>query len=92
MSHRKEGNGWVRDDVDDMKPKSGTKGVDHVPRARVLVVGAGAAGTAAAWCLSNHSDKFDVHVWEKSPVPGGVASSCVVKNGELDLLTHSIIS
>ena len=52
---------------------------DDAPRKkRVLVVGAGAAGTAAAWSLSRHNDKFDVAVWEVLDVPGGVASSCRV--------------
>lgn len=52
---------------------------------RVLVVGAGAAGTACAWSLSRFPDKFEVHVWEALPVPGGVASSCKVKDGTLTI-------
>lgn len=39
-------------------------------KKRVLVVGAGAAGTAAAYSLGRHPDKFDVEIWEKGSVPG----------------------
>lgn len=39
-------------------------------------------GTACAWSLSRSPEKFDVHLWEALPVPGGVASSCKVKDGE----------
>ena len=42
---------------------------------RVLVVGGGAAGLAAAWSLSRFPDRFSVEVWEKGDVPGGVATS-----------------
>ncbi|GIL79652.1 hypothetical protein Vretimale_12249 [Volvox reticuliferus] len=51
-------------------------------KKRVLVVGAGAAGTACAWSLSRFPERFDVEVWEALPVPGGVASSCSVKDGK----------
>jgi len=51
-------------------------------KKRVLIVGAGAAGTACAWSLSRFPDKFEVHVWEALPVPGGVASSRKVKDGK----------
>ncbi|CAG5120407.1 unnamed protein product [Candidula unifasciata] len=43
--------------------------------ARVLIVGSGASGIAAAYALGKCPDRFDVHVWEKSALPGGVASS-----------------
>nr|KAG5692076.1 hypothetical protein BaRGS_021508 [Batillaria attramentaria] len=48
---------------------------DMSGRRRVLVVGAGAAGTAAAYCLAKDKDKFSVDVWEKASVAGGVATS-----------------
>lgn len=48
---------------------------------RVLVVGSGAAGTAAAYSLSRCPEKFDVQVWEKSSVPGGVATTSEIKGG-----------
>eukprot|EP00798_Chlamydomonas_sp_ICE-L_P016265 gene16265-22444_t len=51
-------------------------------KKKVLVVGSGAAGTACAWSLSRFPEKFEVHVWEALDVPGGVASSCVVKDGK----------
>ncbi|XP_045163298.2 uncharacterized protein LOC123527723 [Mercenaria mercenaria] len=44
-------------------------------RKRVLVVGAGAAGTAAAYSLGKHPDKFEVEIWEKGSVPGGAAGT-----------------
>ena len=47
-------------------------------RTRVLVVGGGAAGTAAAWALSRHADRFAVSLWEAAPALGGVATTeCV---------------
>jgi predicted NAD/FAD-binding protein len=51
-------------------------------RTRICVVGAGAAGIAAAWSLSRHPDKFQVEVWEKAAVAGGVATSEDVGNGQ----------
>jgi predicted NAD/FAD-binding protein len=42
---------------------------------RVAIVGAGAAGLSAAYALSKHPDKFSITVFEKEPVPGGMASS-----------------
>ena len=44
---------------------------------RVLVVGSGAAGTAAAWSLAQDR-RFHVEVWEAAPQAGGVATSEVV--------------
>lgn len=44
-------------------------------KQRVCVIGAGAAGTAAAWSLSLHPQKFDVTVYEKTSQAGGVATS-----------------
>jgi uncharacterized protein with NAD-binding domain and iron-sulfur cluster len=40
-------------------------------------------GTACAWSLARHPEKFDVHVWEALPVPGGVASSCTLRDGRV---------
>ena len=40
-----------------------TKGMK---RKRVLIVGAGAAGTAAAYSLGKQPDRFDVQLWEKA--------------------------
>ncbi|XP_046326111.2 uncharacterized protein LOC124110765 [Haliotis rufescens] len=48
-------------------------------KKRVLIIGAGAAGTAAAYSLGRYPDRFDVEVWEKSRVPGGVATTNLVK-------------
>ncbi|EFJ42401.1 hypothetical protein VOLCADRAFT_107244 [Volvox carteri f. nagariensis] len=52
------------------------------PKKRVLVVGAGAAGIACAWSLSRFPERFEVEVWEALSVPGGVASSHTVKDGQ----------
>ena len=43
-------------------------------------------GTACAWSLSRFPERFDVHVWEALAVPGGVASSRKVKDGEGDVV------
>jgi predicted NAD/FAD-binding protein len=40
---------------------------------RVAIVGAGAAGLAAAWCLGRRAGQFDVVVFEKSARVGGNA-------------------
>jgi predicted NAD/FAD-binding protein len=45
------------------------------PRKRVLVVGGGAAGVAAAWSLSRHPERFAVSLWEAAPQLGGVATT-----------------
>ena len=44
-------------------------------KKQVLIVGAGASGTAAAYALSKVDDKFDVQVWEAAQQAGGVATS-----------------
>lgn len=51
------------------------------PLHTVSLVMCSHAGTACAWSLARHPKKFEVHVWEALPVPGGVASSCTVKDG-----------
>jgi len=50
-------------------------------RKRVAIVGAGAAGMAAAWSLSRHPDEFDVTVIEAGSVPGGVACTFTLPDG-----------
>jgi phytoene dehydrogenase-like protein len=42
---------------------------------RVAIVGCGASGMSAAYALSRHPGKFAVTVFEKSPYPGGMATS-----------------
>ena len=60
---------------------------------RVCVIGAGAAGLAAAWSLARHNQRssqhdavsqtsFEVEIWEKASVAGGVATSEVVTSRE----------
>ena len=45
------------------KVSPGSKGKK---KKRVLIVGAGAAGTAAAYSLGKHPDSFEVQLWEKA--------------------------
>ncbi|KAH9895234.1 FAD/NAD-P-binding domain-containing protein [Cubamyces lactineus] len=42
---------------------------------RVCIVGAGAAGMSAAYALSRHPDRYQVTVFDKQPVAGGMATS-----------------
>lgn len=37
---------------------------------KVLIVGAGAAGTAAAYSFGKQPEKFNVEIWERGAVPG----------------------
>jgi predicted NAD/FAD-binding protein len=50
-------------------------------KTSVIIVGSGAAGISAAWNLSQHPDQFEVEVWEKSEIPGGVATSKELDDG-----------
>lgn len=49
-------------------------------KTRVLIVGAGAAGSAAAWSLSRFPEKFDVTVIDPAPRAGGVATSIPIRD------------
>lgn len=61
----------------------GAKQSKSAPRKRrVCIVGAGAAGMAAAWSLARFPDRYDVEVWESLPDLGGVASTCTVPGGD----------
>jgi protoporphyrinogen oxidase len=42
---------------------------------RIAIVGAGAAGMAAAYALSRQPDRFAVTVFDKEDHPGGMATS-----------------
>ncbi|KAJ3554515.1 hypothetical protein NM688_g3070 [Phlebia brevispora] len=44
-------------------------------RQRVCIVGAGASGMSAAYALSLHPDRYEVTVYDKEPVAGGMATS-----------------
>lgn len=45
------------------------------PKKRVLIVGAGASGMAAAYAFSKAPDRFDVTLLERSSYCGGMATS-----------------
>lgn len=42
---------------------------------RVCIIGAGASGMSAAYALSRHPDKYEVTVYDKQSVTGGMATS-----------------
>ena len=44
-------------------------------RQRVCIVGAGASGMSAAYALSQHPQKYEVTVYDKENVAGGMATS-----------------
>ena len=44
-------------------------------RKRVAIIGAGAAGMSAAYAMSLSPDEFEVEVFERSEVCGGMATS-----------------
>ena len=44
-------------------------------RQRVCIIGAGASGMSAAYALSQHPDRYDVTVYDKESVAGGMATS-----------------
>eukprot|EP00123_Amoebidium_parasiticum_P003228 comp14519_c0_seq1/m.10718 comp14519_c0_seq1/g.10718 ORF comp14519_c0_seq1/g.10718 comp14519_c0_seq1/m.10718 type:complete len:490 (-) comp14519_c0_seq1:1-1470(-) len=50
------------------------------PKERVLVVGAGAAGMAAAWSLSQIPDRYEVEVWDSESCAGGVATNVEISS------------
>ncbi|KXN86077.1 hypothetical protein AN958_10553 [Leucoagaricus sp. SymC.cos] len=47
-------------------------------KTRVLIVGGGACGMSAAYAFSQHPDKFDVTLYERSGNPGGMATSAPI--------------
>ncbi|KAG6810135.1 hypothetical protein H0H92_013167 [Tricholoma furcatifolium] len=47
----------------------------NIDKKRVLIVGGGAAGMSAAFAFSQHPELFDVTLYERSSVPGGMATS-----------------
>ncbi len=54
-----------------------------VKKRRVCVVGAGAAGSSCAWLLSKHQDLFEVDLWDKESVAGGVATAVEINESGL---------
>ncbi|KAF9463968.1 hypothetical protein BDZ94DRAFT_582884 [Collybia nuda] len=47
----------------------------NLQKLRVCIVGSGAAGMSAAYAFSQHPDRFDVTLYERSSSPGGMATS-----------------
>ncbi|KAF8321731.1 FAD/NAD-P-binding domain-containing protein [Clavulina sp. PMI_390] len=44
-------------------------------KVRVAVIGSGAAGSSCAYALSKHPERYEVTVFDKENVPGGMATS-----------------
>lgn len=59
-------------------------------KKRVLIVGAGGAGAAAAFSLGKHPDRFDVEIWEKGSVPGGVAGTATLQEQRGTYLNYGV--
>ena len=49
-----------------------------IGKTRILIVGAGAAGLSAAYALSQHPDRYEVCLYERSSNPGGMATSAPI--------------
>jgi len=54
-------------------------------KKKVLIVGGGASGMAAAWSLCRFPDKFQVELWDALPTTGGVASTVQVGPDSIDI-------
>lgn len=50
-------------------------------KTRILIVGAGAAGLSAAYAFSQHPDRYDVRVYERASIAGGMATSTPIDKG-----------
>ncbi len=55
---------------------------------KVLILGAGMTGLAAAWKFLNTSSDYHVTLLERDPVPGGLAKSLIWNDFILDLGPH----
>lgn len=44
-------------------------------KTRICIIGAGAAGMAAAWSLSRYPERYELEIWEKEKCAGGMATS-----------------
>jgi protoporphyrinogen oxidase len=62
----------------------------RMKRAKVVIIGAGPAGLAAAYKLAHNN--FDVHVFEASPHVGGLARSFELWGQTVDLGPHRFFS
>jgi predicted NAD/FAD-binding protein len=49
-------------------------------KMRVLIIGGGAAGMSAAYAFSQHPERFDVTLYERSSATGGMATSLPIEN------------
>ncbi|KAF8625233.1 hypothetical protein AX17_006899 [Amanita inopinata Kibby_2008] len=47
-------------------------------KKRILIVGGGAAGLSAAFAFSQHPERYDVVLYERSSQPGGMATSAPI--------------
>ena len=56
---------------------------------KVLIVGAGAAGTAAAYTMGKQPGEFTVEIWERGSVPGTVHTMIACMFASVRLVLHS---
>jgi protoporphyrinogen oxidase len=59
-------------------------------RRRVDIIGAGISGLATAYYLSRSVDNVEIHVWEKDPLPGGLAGSFTTADFSVEKFYHHI--
>lgn len=59
-------------------------------KRRVDIIGAGISGLATAWFLSHRRSDVEIHIWEPSPDPGGLAGCFHVDGLTLENFYHHI--
>lgn len=59
-------------------------------KRRIDVIGAGIGGLATAWFLSHRRSDVEIHVWDSSPEPGGLAGCFHVDGLTLENFYHHI--
>jgi len=59
-------------------------------KRRVDIIGAGISGLASAWFLARRRSDVEIHVWEPSPEPGGLAGCFHVDGLTLENFYHHI--
>ena len=59
-------------------------------RRRIDIIGAGISGLATAYYLSRSVENVEIHVWEKEPLPGGLAGSFTAAHFSVEKFYHDI--